>query len=106
MALLFAGLALLLKLGLPILVAVRRNGKNGGGLDALGRASDLAALKTHIDLFSKESREQRKEIMENINNTRHDLAQPLQTAVGTLTLMEHLLEEIRDRLPQRLGDYR
>lgn len=104
-ALIFAGLALLLKTGLPLVAALRKNGKNGNMLDALGHASDLADLKAHIDGVSREAREHREKVMENINETRHTLATPLQAAAASLALVEHLLEEIRDRLPSRRGDF-
>jgi len=94
----FAGLALLLKAGVPLIQAVRRNGKNGN--TAFTRLEDIVTLKTHIDAATKEAREHRDKIMENIDDTRHDLKQPLTAAALSLALVEQTLIEIRDRLPR------
>ena len=97
--LIFGGLAMLLKAAPPAIQAIRRNGMNGRA-DALGRQEAVAEIKAHIDDTSKEARERQDKIMSNIDTTRHVLAQPLQVMVGNLSLIEHLLEEIRDRLPR------
>jgi len=98
MGMVFAGLALLLKASVPLIQAVRRNGKNG--LSAVGRLEDLVSLKAHMDDIAKESLDHRDRIMGNINDTRHALATPLTTATLSLALMEQTLIEIRDRLPR------
>lgn len=99
LAMVFGGLALLLRSGAPIVQAIRRNGKNGQA-DELGRQEAVAELKAHIDAEAKESRERQERIMGNINDTRHALAQPLSTAALSLALIEQTLVEIRDRLPR------
>jgi len=94
----FTGLALLLKTSVPLIQAVRRNGKNG--LSAVGRLEDLANLKAHMDGVAEEARDHRDKIMKNLDDTRHALVQPLTTAALSMALMEHTLIEIRDRLPR------
>lgn len=98
MAMVFAGLALLLKASVPIFQALRRNGKNGQS--AVGRLEDLASLKAHMDDIAKDSLDHRDRIMGNINDTRHALAGPLSAMVLSAALMEKTLIEIRDRLPR------
>ncbi len=99
MALIFTGLSLLLKAGVPVVQAIRRNGKNGRN-EALERQEAVATVKAHIDEASKESRDHREKIMGNIDKTRHDLSGPLATIALTVALMEQTLVEIRDRLPR------
>lgn len=94
----FGGLALLIKVSVPLIQAVRRNGKNGHS--AVGRLEDLANLKAHMNEIAKESLEHRDRIMSNINDTRHSLAGPLTAMVLSVALMEKTLIEIRDRLPR------
>lgn len=98
MGMIFTGLALLLKVSVPLIQAVRRNGKNGN--TALMRLEDIVTLKAHMDESSKESREHRDKIMKNIDDTRHTLATPLSTIALSVALMEQTLIEIRDRLPR------
>jgi len=90
---------MLLRAARPAIQAIRRNGKNGRN-EALERQEAVAELKKHIDAEAKESRDRQEKIMGNIDVTRHILAQPLQVMVGNFTLIEHLLVEIRDRLPR------
>jgi len=93
----FTGLAVLLKAGVPVVQAIRRNGPNGRN-DALARQEAVTEIKTHIDGEAKESRDRQEKIMGNIDKTRHDLATPLATIALTVALMEQTLIEIRDDL--------
>src|SRR6266581_7596878 len=97
MALIFTGLSLLLKAGVPVVQAIRRNGKNGRN-EALERQEAVAEIKAHIDDTSKEARDRQDKIMGNIDKTRHDLSTPLATIALTVALMEQTLIEIRDDL--------
>jgi len=99
LTLVFGGLAVLLKSGVPVIQAIRRNGKNGQSQE-LGRQEAVATIKAHLDDVSKEALEHREKIMGNINETRHALASPLTAAALSLALIEQTLEQIRDRLPR------
>jgi len=97
LALVFGGLAVLLKASVPIVQSIRRNGKNGGSV--VGRLEAVTEIKEHMDSLAAEARESRDKIMTNIDNTRHAINQPLTTAALNLALILQTLEQIRDRLP-------